>query len=101
MNRYKLTTRDMGPITRCLGNATAPVQPWQNPLPSPPSTLADFEAVRTAVTKVMTTKSDVLTPDEYDGAASYGAVFIHLAYQSASTFRRTDYLGGANGARIR
>jgi catalase-peroxidase len=102
-NRYKLTTRDMGPIERCLGKATPPAQPWQFPLPSPATSLPDFEAVRTSITKVMTTaKSATLEPDTSStGAANYGAIFVQLAYQCASTFRRTDYLGGCNGAHIR
>ena len=38
-------TRDMGPVTRCLGNDTAVVLPFQYPLPAalPPSQLANFD----------------------------------------------------------
>jgi catalase (peroxidase I) len=41
---YKLTTRDMGPVTRCVGPDVPPAQPWQHPLP-PPAPLADFDKV--------------------------------------------------------
>merc|ERR1712059_202080 len=42
---YKLTTRDMGPVIRCLGPQVPPTQPWQFPLPPAPEVLVDFFAV--------------------------------------------------------
>lgn len=52
---YKLTTRDMGPISRCLGNNVPPPQDWQFPLPPPPPPhkLADFTEVRAEVAKLI------------------------------------------------
>jgi len=83
---YKLTTRDMGPVTRCLGPDTPPAQPFQFPLPAarPPESRARIEHVRAALHKL-------------GGGHSFAA----LAWQCASTFRITDYQGGCNGARIR
>ena len=84
----------MGPVTRCLGNEIPPAQDWQNPLPAPPppSSLPDFSAVKSAIRNI--------TPPEGYGY-EFPARLIRLAYQCASTFRVTDYLGGCNGARIR
>ena len=45
-HRYKLTSRDMGPVTRCIGPSVPPAQPWQNPLPPTPSKLANFDDVK-------------------------------------------------------
>lgn len=42
---YKLTTRDMGPIKRCLGSMTPPAQPFQYPLPAAHKPLPNFEKV--------------------------------------------------------
>lgn len=84
---YKLTTRDMGPVTRCLGPDTPPAQPFQYPLPAalPPGSRAKIAHVRSALLKLGT------------GGHNLAA----LAWQCASTFRVTDYQGGCNGGRIR
>lgn len=86
---YKLTTRDMGPVTRCIGNNVPSVQHWQYPLPPAPKILPNFSPVRKAIRKILN--------------KNRGAIgkFARLAWQSISTFRSTDYLGGGNGARIR
>lgn len=101
---YKLTTQDMGPATRCLGNSVPPAQPFQDPLPPTPKKLADFEQVRKDILKLLYAKNmgHILEPDVLpDGRPYYGALLVNLAYQCASTFRATDYRGGCNGARIR
>lgn len=99
---YKLTTRDMGPVTRCLGKDVPPAQSFQNPLPPPPSPLPDFRKVRRQIQKALTSRSRVpIKPDTYKGKPYYGTLFATLAWQCARTFRVTDYLGGCNGAAIR
>jgi catalase-peroxidase len=101
---YKLTTRDMGPYARCVqapGTVLPPPQTFQFPLPAAAAQLPDWTAVRAALRKVMRSSSPLLPPDQAaDGSPYYGAVFVELAWQCATTFRRTDYLGGCNGARI-
>jgi len=100
---YKLTTRDMGPATRCVGELRPPAQPWQYPLPPPPppEDLPDFPAIADEIRQVLNTDDPALRPDYYDGVPNYGPLFVRLAWQCASTFRATDYLGGCNGARLR
>jgi catalase-peroxidase len=85
---YKLTHRDMGPITRCLGPLVPPPQLWQDPVPA-----LDHPVITDS--DVATLKSRVLA----SGIAP--AQLIATAWASASTFRHTDKRGGANGARIR
>jgi catalase (peroxidase I) len=86
---YRLTSSDMGPATRCIGEFVRPPQHWQHTLPAHEGELADFVGVRAKI-------QELLDADK----ANYDA-FVNLAYQCASTFRETDYRGGCNGARIR
>lgn len=85
---YKLVTRDMGPIERCVGPHVPPAQPFQHPLPVPPRNVARTDDVVEDLNKLMRKNGN-------------GVGFIRLALQCASTFRATDYQGGCNGARIR
>jgi catalase-peroxidase len=86
---FKLTHRDMGPITRYLG-PLVPAEPqiWQDPVPP--------------VTHELIGPSDVATLKERVLAAGLTiSQLVSTAWASASTFRGTDKRGGANGARIR
>jgi len=99
---YKLVTRDMGPVTRCVGDLVPPAQPFQYPLPAPPSSYPSWSDVRSSIRSAMTNASAGLTPDvRMDKTVYYGAAFTTLAWQCANTFRKADYVGGCNGARIR
>jgi catalase-peroxidase len=86
---YKLTHRDMGPISRYLGpEVPAQQELWQDPLPAidhPPIDEQDIAAL----------KSRILD------SGLTAAQLVSTAWASASTFRGTDMRGGANGARIR
>ena len=84
---YKLTTRDMGPHSRCLGDNVPPPQDWQYPLPVYEGEVPNFGIVQKDIRKLMTNDTK--------------GMFVRLAWQCMSTFRSTDYLGGCNGARIR
>jgi len=84
---YKLTHRDMGPVSRCLGPKVPPPQLWQDPVP--PLTYPTIHAPHHQAW-LKRAMLDQLTP----------AQLVSLAWASASTFRQTDKRGGANGARI-
>jgi catalase-peroxidase len=85
---FKLTHRDLGPKSRYLG-ADAPQEDliWQDPIPAVNYTLSDAE--------IEDLKAKILA----SGLSS--AELINTAWDSARTFRGSDYRGGANGARIR
>ena len=86
---YKLTHRDMGPYSCCLG-PLVPDEPqiWQDPVPA-----VDHELIEAADIALL--KKQIL-----DQGLSIQEL-VRAAWASASTFRGTDRRGGANGARIR
>ena len=82
---FKLLHRDMGPKARYLGpDVPAEDLIWQDPVPAG-STSYDVNAVKEAI------KGSGLSIPE----------MVETAWASASTFRGSDFRGGANGARIR
>jgi catalase-peroxidase len=86
---YKLTHRDMGPISRYLG-PLVPAEPliWQDPVPP--------------VTHKLIGEQDIAALKERLLAAGLTvSQLVKTAWASASSFRGTDKRGGANGARIR
>ncbi len=86
---FKLTHRDMGPISRYLG-AEVPKEEliWQDPIP--------------AVTYKSIDASDIKTLKEKIGNSGLSiSEMASTAWASAATFRGSDKRGGANGARIR
>jgi catalase-peroxidase len=86
---FKLTHRDMGPIQRYLG----PLVPkerliWQDPIPPVDHPLIDARDVADLKAKILATGLSV-------------SELVSAAWASASTFRKSDKRGGANGARVR
>ena len=86
---YKLTHRDMGPLSRYLGKLV-PAEPqiWQDPVP--PVTHEPIGDEDAAALKARVLASGLSISQ-----------LVSTAWASASTFRGTDKRGGANGARIR
>ena len=85
---YKLTHRDMGPVSRLVGTEVAEPQLWQDPLPD-----VDHELIDAA--DIAKLKSLLV------GAGLSVSQLVKTAWASASTYRGTDKRGGANGARVR
>ncbi len=85
---YKLTHRDMGPHSRCLGPWVPEPQLFQDPVPEVDHAL--IEQAEIATLKDMILSSDLSISQ-----------LVSTAWASASTFRGSDMRGGANGARIR
>ena len=86
---YKLTHRDMGPISRYLGPEVPEEQMiWQDPVPK-----SDYEQIDDSDVKSL--KEAILNAE-----LSVGEL-VKTAWASASTYRCSDMRGGANGARIR
>ncbi len=86
---FKLTHRDMGPITRYLGpEVPAEPQIWQDPVPAVNHDLVGAEDIATLKARILASGLSV-------------SQLVTTAWASASTFRGTDKRGGANGARLR
>ena len=85
---YKLTTRDMGPVSRCLGPLVPEPQLWQDPVPKADYAMIDDRDIASLKSKVLASGLSV-------------SQLVSTAWASASTFRGSDKRGGANGARIR
>lgn len=85
---FKLTHRDLGPKSRYLG-PDVPQEDliWQDPIPTVDYTLNE--------TEISELKEQLLN----SGLSK--SELINTAWDSARTFRGTDFRGGANGARIR
>lgn len=85
---YKLIHRDMGPKNRLLG-PDVPDESliWQDPIPK-----CDHELI--GEVDIIALKASILATEHSISA------LVSTAWASASTFRKTDLRGGANGARI-
>jgi catalase-peroxidase len=86
---FKLTHRDMGPVSRYLG-PEVPKEPqiWQDPVPAATHPPLEEKAIADLKGKILASGLSV-------------SHLVSMAWASASTFRTTDKRGGANGARIR
>jgi catalase-peroxidase len=86
---FKLTHRDMGPRVRYLGSLVPKEELiWQDPIPAANHPLVDDKDVAALKAKIL-------------GSGLSASQLVSTAWASASTFRRSDKRGGANGARIR
>jgi catalase-peroxidase len=86
---FKLTHRDMGPLSRYLG----PLVPkehliWQDPIPAGNHKLIDEQDISALKSKILASGLSI-------------SQLVTTAWASAATFRGSDKRGGANGARIR
>ena len=86
---FKLTHRDMGPVSRYLGKEVpSEILIWQDPVPLTKNKKISDKNIKKIKKQIL------------DSGLSISDLVI-TAWASASTFRKTDKRGGANGARIR
>jgi catalase-peroxidase len=86
---YKLTHRDMGPVSRYLGPEVPKEQLlWQDPVPAVDHELIDAQDIAALKAKIVASGLSI-------------SQLVSTAWASASTFRNSDKRGGANGSRIR
>ena len=86
---FKLTHRDMGPLSRYLG-PLVPAEPllWQDPVPAVDHELIGEQDIAALKAKILASGLSI-------------SQLVTTAWASAATFRGSDKRGGANGARIR
>jgi len=86
---FKLTHRDMGPLSRYLGPLVPREQLlWQDPVPAVDCILINEKDIAALKAKILTSGLSI-------------SQLVTTAWASAATFRGSDKRGGANGARIR
>jgi catalase-peroxidase len=86
---FKLTHRDMGPVTRYVGpEVPAEVLIWQDPIPAVDHALIDKNDIQELKKSILSSGLSISS-------------LVTTAWSAASTFRGSDKRGGANGARIR
>ncbi len=86
---FKLTHRDMGPVSRYLGPEVPSEELiWQDPVPAVDHELVDARDITALKDKIHSSGLSV-------------SQLVATAWASAATFRGTDKRGGANGARVR
>ena len=86
---FKLTHRDMGPLSRYLGpEVPTEVQIWQDPIPAVTHPLIEEQDIAALKSTILASGLSV-------------SALVSTAWASASTFRGSDKRGGANGARLR
>jgi catalase-peroxidase len=86
---FKLTHRDMGPVSRYLGSLVPKEHLlWQDPVPAVDHALIGEQEIAALKAKILASGLSI-------------AQLVTTAWASASTFRGSDKRGGANGARIR
>ena len=86
---FKLTHRDMGPVSRYLGPEVPKAELlWQDPVPAVTHELIGEQDIAALKGKILASGLSI-------------AKLVSTAWASASTFRGSDKRGGANGARIR
>jgi catalase-peroxidase len=86
---FKLTHRDMGPLSRYLGPLVPKEQLlWQDPIPAVDHKLIDEQDIASLKAKILASGLSI-------------SQLVTTAWASAATFRGSDKRGGANGARIR
>jgi catalase-peroxidase len=86
---FKLTHRDMGPVSRYLGSEVpSEVLIWQDPVPAQTGKLIDANDISSLKATILSSGLSV-------------SELVSTAWASASTFRGSDKRGGANGGRIR
>jgi catalase-peroxidase len=86
---FKLTHRDMGPLSRYLG-PLVPAEPqlFQDPVPAVDHKLIGEQDIATLKAKILASGLSI-------------SQLVTTAWASAATFRGSDKRGGTNGARIR
>ncbi|MDE2827201.1 MAG: catalase/peroxidase HPI [Bacteroidota bacterium] len=85
---YKLTHRDMGPVSRYLG-PLVPGEPllWQDPVPEVDYELIDHQDIDSLKQSILASGLSI-------------SELVRTAWASAASFRGTDKRGGANGGRL-